>query len=81
MGAVLEQLVEGVWEPLGFFFKNNEIAHMIASCRLYLVRFFFQYMVEGRFLTYRTDHKPLIFALRKENQKKLRNGNSDDWTI
>lgn len=75
MGAVLEQCVKGLWEPLGFFSKklsttqqnystyDRELLGMYSSIK------FFQHMVEGRPLIIRTDHKPLVFAFRQKAEK------------
>lgn len=75
VGAVLQQLVDGNWEPLGFFSKKLSPAEsrygaydreMLA---VYKAIKFFRHMVEARTFIVFTDHKPLIFAFRQRTEK------------
>lgn len=71
IGAVLEQRVGGVWQPLAFYSRqfnsaesrystfDRELLALHASIR------HFQYMLEGRHFVAFTDHKPLIDAMHK----------------
>ena len=63
-----------MWEPLGFFSKKLEKPHMVYSafdCKLFAafatIRHFC-YQLEGRRFQLRTDHKPLLFALKKVDE-------------
>lgn len=75
IGAVLEQKVEDIWQPLGFFSKKLNSAQQNYSTydrellAVYEAIKFFRYMVEGRNFAVRTDHKPLIFAFRQKAAK------------
>ena len=77
IGAVLEQLVQGVWQPLAFFSKHLRPAERKYSAfdrellALYLGIRHFRYFLEGRTFTAYTDHKPLTFCMSKL---------SDPWT-
>lgn len=69
--AVLEQLVEGSWQPLAFFSRQLRPAEKKYSAfdrellALYLAVRHFRYFLEGRNFTAYTDHKPLTFAFAK----------------
>ena len=75
IGASVQQLVKGSWQPLGFFSKklspsqqtwsayDRELLAAYESVRK------FRYMLEGRTFTLYTDHKPLTFALRQKPEK------------
>ena len=71
VGAVMEQLVNGVWEPLGFFSRQLRPPEIKYSTfdrellALYLAVRHFRYFLEGRPFTAFTDHKPLTFAFAK----------------
>jgi len=71
VGAVLEQLVDGVWEPLAFFSRQLRAAEQKYSAfdrellALYLAVRHFRYYLEGRPFTAYTDHMPLTFAFSK----------------
>lgn len=75
MGAVLEQFCDGQWEPLGFYSKKLSPAETKYSTydRELLAIFsslkFFQFMVEGRPLVIKTDHKPIVFAFNQRSNK------------
>ena len=71
VGAVLEQLIHGSWQPLAFFSRQLRPAEEKYSAfdrellALYLAVRHFRYFLEGRNFTAFTDHKPLIFAFVK----------------
>ncbi|GFO48569.1 Pol polyprotein [Plakobranchus ocellatus] len=77
VGAVLEQCVQGVWQPLAFFSKRLRSPEQKYSTfdrellGLYLAIRHFRFFLEGRSFTAYTDHKPLIGAMSKL---------SDPWT-
>ncbi|CAH8566999.1 unnamed protein product [Schistosoma bovis] len=69
VGAVLQQLVNGIWEPLSFFSKRLNPTQTRYSTfgrellAIYLAIKHFRHMVEGISFTVYTDHKPLTKAL------------------
>ena len=71
VGAVLEQVVEGVHQPLAFFSKKlrpNEQKYSTFDRELlavYLALRHFHHNLEGVSFVVRTDHKPLVNALTK----------------
>ena len=71
VGAVLEQLVHGSWQPLAFFSRQLRPTERKYSAfdrellALHLAVRHFRYFVEGRNFTAFTDHKPLTFAFAK----------------
>ena len=71
VGAVLEQLVHGSWQPLAFFSRQLRPTERKYSAfdrellALHLAIRHFRYFVEGRNFTAFTDHKPLTFAFAK----------------
>ena len=75
MGAVLEQFAEGKWEPLGFYSKKFSSARAKYSTydRELLAIFsslkFFCFLIDGRELLIRTDHKPLPYAFNQKSDK------------
>ncbi|KAK3778131.1 hypothetical protein RRG08_052278 [Elysia crispata] len=77
VGAVLEQYVQGVWQPLAFFSKRLRPPEKKYSTfdrellGLYLAIRHFRFFLEGRPFTAYTDHKPLVGAMSKL---------SDPWT-
>ncbi|KAK3787128.1 hypothetical protein RRG08_059644, partial [Elysia crispata] len=77
VGAVLEQYVDGFWQPLAFFSKQLRPPEQKYSTfdrellALYLAIRHFKYFLEGRSFTMFTDHKPLVGAMSKA---------SDMWT-
>ena len=70
VGASLEQLIGGTWQPLAFFsntLKHAETRYSTFDRELlgaYLAIKHFRHFVEGRPFTLYTDHKPLTYALR-----------------
>ena len=71
VGAVYEQCVGGVWQPLAFFSCQLRPAERKYSTfdrellALYLAVRHFRSMLEGRSFTAFVDHKPLTFAMGK----------------
>ena len=71
VGAVYEQCVGGVWQPLAFFSRQLRPAEWKCSTfdrellALYLAVRHFRSMLEGRSFTTFVDHKPLTFAMGK----------------
>ena len=71
VGAVLEQLVDGEWQPLAFFSRQLRPPELKYSAfdrellALHLAVRHFRCYLEGRPLTAYTDHKPLTFAFSK----------------
>ena len=71
IGAVLEQFVDGGWQPLAFFSKKLRSPEKKYSAfdrellALYLGIRHFRYFLEGRRFTAYTDHKPLTFCMTK----------------
>lgn len=78
VGAVLQQLNNTVWEPLGFFSKklsNTECKYSAFDRELlaiYLSIKHFRYFVEGRQFTIYTDHKPLCTAINSKTDRSPR---------
>jgi cleavage and polyadenylation specificity factor subunit 1 len=69
VGAVLQQLIDGVWCPISFFSKQLKPSETRYSTfdrellAVYLATKHFRHFIEGRVFHIRTDHKPLTFAL------------------
>ena len=68
VGAVLQQHVDGQWQPISYFAKKLQPAETRYSTfdrellAIYLAIKHFRYFLEGRTLHVVTDHKPLTFA-------------------
>lgn len=71
IGAVLQQFIDGAWQPLAFFSKRLRTPEQRYSAfdrellALHLSIRHFRYFLEGRVFTAYTDHKPLTFAFSK----------------
>lgn len=71
VGAVVEQQVAGVWQPLAFFsrkLRDSERKYSVFDrelLALYLATRHFRFLLEGRSFTAYVDHKPLTFAMSK----------------
>ncbi|XP_061902030.1 uncharacterized protein LOC133649214, partial [Entelurus aequoreus] len=71
VGAVVEQRVANVWQPLAFFsrkLRDNERKYSVFDrelLALYLATRHFRFLLEGRSFTAFVDHKPLTFAMSK----------------
>ena len=69
VGAVLQQYVDGHWQPISFFSKKLSQAETHYSTfdrellAVYLAIKHFRYFLEGRVFHVVTDHKPLTHAL------------------
>lgn len=68
VGAVLQQCVDGQWQPISFFSKKLEPSETCYSTfdrellAIYLAIKHFRCFLEGRTFHVVTDHKPLTFA-------------------
>jgi cleavage and polyadenylation specificity factor subunit 1 len=75
MGAVLQQWVQDVWQPLAFFSRKLSPAQQKYSAynRELLVIYeavrYFRHMLEARHFTILTDHKTLTFAFHQKRDK------------
>lgn len=75
MGAVLEQEMNGILEPLGFFsrqFSTAQRNYSAYDCELtavYQAVKHFRPLIKGRNLIMKTDHKPLTFAFQQKSNK------------
>ena len=75
IGSSVQQLVEGYWQPLGFFSRKLSLAEQKYSAydRELLAAFaavkYFRYLIEGRSFVLFTDHKPLTFAFQQNLDK------------
>ena len=75
VGAVLQQCVDGNWQPLSFFSKRLQPAEARYSTfgrellAAYLAVKHFKHLLEGRVFSLYTDHKPLTFALGSKPDK------------
>ena len=73
IGAVLEQLVKGHWQPLGFFSRQLKGAQLRYSAydrellAVHLSVKHFLYYVEGQTFTIFTDHMPLVKAIKMKS--------------
>lgn len=72
VGAVLQQFIDGQWQPLAYFSKNLKPAETRYSAydrellAIYMAIKLFRYFIKGRQFYILTDHKPLTFALAKK---------------
>ncbi len=70
IGGTLQQTVQGVPQPLGFFaqkLSQEQCRYSIFSRELLAIHAaikHFRHLLEGRNFTVFTDHKPLTFALK-----------------
>lgn len=75
MGAVIQQLQDNHWKPIGFFSKKLNNAQKSYSAydkellAIYTSIKHFKYLLEARNFTIFTDHKPLTFAFKQNNEK------------
>jgi len=72
MGAVLQQRVQDVWQPLAFLSRKLSPAQQKYDRELlaiYEAVRYFRYMLEARHFTILTDHKPLTFAFHQKRDK------------
>ena len=74
VGAVHEQLVNGVWQPLAFFSRQLRPCERKYSTfdrellGLYLAIRHFRFLLEARPFSVFVDHKPLTFAMAKVSE-------------
>ena len=75
VGAVLQQHVDGQWQPISFFSKKLQPAETRYSTfdrellAIYLAIKHFRYFLEGRTFHVVTDHKPLTFAFNARTDR------------
>lgn len=75
IGAVLEQLTDSVWQPLGFFSRKLSTTQTRYSTydrellAAYQAVRHFLHQIEGRVTTLRTDHKPLLHMFTSKTDK------------
>ena len=75
MGAVLQQQIKDVWQPLAFFSRKLSPAQQKYSAydrellAIYEAVKYFRHMLEARHFTVLTDHKPLTFAFHQKRDK------------
>ena len=75
VGAVLQQRVNTVWQPLAFFSRRLQPAETRYSTfgrellAMYLAVKHFKHVLEGRNFIIFTDHKPLTFAFKTSSNK------------
>ena len=68
VGAVLQQFVDGVWQPISYFSRKLSPAETKYSTfdrellAIYLAIKHFRHFIEGRVFHVSTDHKPLTFS-------------------
>jgi hypothetical protein len=78
VGAVLNQLVPGVLQPLSFFSQKLsplQSKYRNFDCELlsiYLSKAHFHHLLEGHYSTILTDHKPLVYAFKTRQDKHCR---------
>ena len=76
VGAALHQIVDGVPVPIGFFSRKLSQAQQKYAAydrellAAYLATLHFRDMIEGRHVTLRTDHKPLVRAFHSPHTAK-----------
>ena len=75
VGAVLQQSVDGHWQPISFFSRSLSPTERRYSTfdrellAIYLAIKHFRHFIEGRVFTVFTDHKPLTFSLHTRSDK------------
>lgn len=75
VGAILQQLDNDIWQPLGFYSENLNNAQQQYSTYdrellgAYKAVKYFRHMIEGREVCIYTDHKPLQFAFKQKSDK------------
>jgi cleavage and polyadenylation specificity factor subunit 1 len=85
IGAVLQQNVNGIWQPLSFFSRKLTPTQAKYSTydrellAIYLAIKHFRYFIEGREFTVFTDHKPLTTALFTKSDRSPRQANHLDF--
>lgn len=75
VGACLQQLVDGTWQPLAFFSKKmcsreqSWPAYYRELLAIYQSIHHFRHILEGHSFTIFTDHKPLTYAFKQKPDK------------
>lgn len=75
VGAVLQQYVNDAWQPLAFFSRKLTPTQQQYSAydrellAIYAAIKYFRTQLEARVFTIYTDHKPLTYAFRQNNNK------------
>lgn len=75
IGASLEQLVDNIWQPIGFFSRKlSDTERRYSTYDRELLGVFaavkhFQHYLECRRFSIHTDHKPLIYAFQQKSDK------------
>ena len=75
LGGVVQQFVNNVWQPLGFFSvkltptQKNYSTYDRELLAAYSSIKHFRYLLEGHEFTLYTDHKPLVYAFRQNLEK------------
>lgn len=75
IGATLQQKIQGYWKPLAFFSRKLSPAERLYGTydrellAAYAATKHFKFMLEGRYFTLYTDHKPLTFGLKQKPDK------------
>eukprot|EP00795_Rhopilema_esculentum_P017889 gene17889-biopygen2080 len=75
VGAVLQQFLNGAWQPISFFSKRLQPAETKYRTfgrellSVYLAIKHFRYFLEGRAFHVMTDHKPLLHALSSSSDR------------
>jgi cleavage and polyadenylation specificity factor subunit 1 len=76
MGAVLQQRVDNIWQPLAFFSKKLNPAQQIYCAydrellAVYEAVKHFRHMLEARYFIIFTDHKPITYAFQQKREKR-----------
>jgi len=75
MGAVLQQRVQDIWQPLAFFSRKLSPAQQKYNAYdreflpIYEAVRYFRHMLGSRYFTILTDYKPLNFAFQQKRDK------------
>jgi len=75
VGAVLQQMIDGVWSPIAYISKKLQPAETRYSTfdrellAVYLAIIHFRHFVEGREFHMLTDHRSLTFSLQANNDR------------
>lgn len=85
IGATLQQMTKGKWQPIAFFSKKLTQTETRYSAfdrellAIYSAIKHFRYLAEGRTFTVYTDHKPLTRALGSKTERSPRQSNHLDF--
>ena len=85
VGSVLQQFVDGSWQPLAFFSKKLSTTEAKYSAfdrellAIYLSIKHFRYFLEGRDFTVFTDQEPLVGALHSKTERSPRQARHLDF--